>query len=176
MVLAIPAGALADLCPSLIAADRSFAQMVDVVGSATVRTQAFQLWTTQSSEELGWNWVSASVAPCFVEPLDTLCDMSHLLPAERWEPADGVKGVTYVCGVLDDREGESAEAATNRVRRNAVEYLTRDIAALWPAAATWGWTRSPSPWLDRRGTVQRAVLACEHGCVGALRAHALRVR
>lgn len=139
VVLAIPAGALADLCPSLVAADRSFAQMVEVVGSATVRTQAFQVWTTRSSADLGWTPGPASVAPCFVEPLDTFCDMSHLLHSERWEPADGVKGVTYVCGVLDDRDGETAEAATDRVRRNAVEYLTRDIGAFWPEAEPWGW-------------------------------------
>ncbi len=104
----------------------------------TVRTQAFQLWANRSSEELGWAHSENSVTGCFVEPLDTYCDMTHLIPRESWTPADDVKTIAYVCGVLEDREGEGAAAATARVRDNAIEFVERDLPVLWPAATSGG--------------------------------------
>ena len=79
MVLAIPVGALAPLCGELIERDERFRRGIE--SAATVRTQAFQLWLEKPSGELGWAHEENSVAGCYVEPLDTYCDMSHLIPA-----------------------------------------------------------------------------------------------
>jgi uncharacterized protein with NAD-binding domain and iron-sulfur cluster len=136
VVLAIPVGALAPICRELMARDERFRRAID--SAVTVRTQAFQLWLEKRSEELGWAHEENSVAGCYVEPLDTYCDMSHLIPRESWGDTPAVRGIAYFCGVLDDRAGESAVEARRRVRDNAVEFLNRDAGALWPAASMAG--------------------------------------
>jgi uncharacterized protein with NAD-binding domain and iron-sulfur cluster len=136
VVLAIPVGALEQIACELMKADRDFCQMVR--RSATVRTQAFQLWTRRPPAELGHPHGADSVAATFVEPLDTYCDMEQVLAAECWRPQDGVRGVSYVCGVLDDRD-ETPAQATERVKRNALEYVGRDIGHLWPALGDDPW-------------------------------------
>jgi uncharacterized protein with NAD-binding domain and iron-sulfur cluster len=136
VVLGIPVGALPDICGELMERSERFDRGVKT--GVTVRTQAFQLWAGRSSEELGWAHSENSVTGCFVEPLDTYCDMTHLIPRESWTPADDVKTIAYVCGVLEDREGEGAAAATARVRDNAIEFVERDLPVLWPEATSGG--------------------------------------
>ncbi len=136
VVLAIPVGGLAPLCGELIERDGRFRRGIET--AATVRTQAFQLWLEKDSGELGWAHEENSVAGCYVEPLDTYCDMSHLLPRESWGDDTRVRGIAYFCGVLDDRAGETAVDARRRVRANAVEFLHRDAGGLWPDASMSG--------------------------------------
>ncbi len=136
VVLGIPVGALPDICGELIARDERFKRGVE--SAVTVRTQAFQLWTNKDARELGWAFDENSVAGCYVEPLDTFCDMTHLLPRESWEQADGTKSIGYFCGVLEDRRGETHDQATNRAKRNAIEFVERDLAELWPKATSRG--------------------------------------
>ena len=136
VVLAIPVGALAPLCRELMDRDERFRRGID--SAVTVRTQAFQLWLEKHSEELGWAHEENSVAGCYVEPLDTYCDMSHLIPRESWGDTPAVRGIAYFCGVLDDRAGESAAEARRRVRDNAIEFMNRDAGALWPSAGMAG--------------------------------------
>jgi hypothetical protein len=131
VVLGIPVGALEPICGELMARDERFRRAVDT--AVTVQTQAFQVWATKPSAELGWRHRTNSVAGCYVEPLDTWCDMSHLIEREAWKPADGVKAIGYVCGVLP--EAEPAVAA-DTVRRNAVSFLEGDVGTLWPG---FGW-------------------------------------
>lgn len=149
VVLAIPVGALGGICADLMAANKEFREMVAVVGDATVRTQAFQVWTSKSTKELGWEHGGDSIASCFVEPLDTVCDMEHLIGVERWGCDDGVNGITYVCGVLDDRD-ETAEQATARVKQGAIDYLTHDAGEIWRATRPWDWNALADP-EDRSG-------------------------
>jgi hypothetical protein len=104
----------------------------------TVRTQAFQLWTDRDASQLGWEFDENSVAGCYVEPLDTFCDMTHLLPRESWLPTDGAKSIGYFCGVLDDRPGETHAQATDRAKQNAIEFVERDLTELWPDARKGG--------------------------------------
>jgi len=155
VVLGIPVGALPDICGELMARSERFDR--GVRSAVTVRTQAFQLWAVKTSEELGWTHSENSVAGCYVEPLDTYCDMTHLLPRESWTPADGVKTIAYVCGVLDDRPGEDAAAATKRVRENAIDFVEGDLPVLWPGARGRG--RARFDWnvlQDREGRSGRA--------------------
>jgi uncharacterized protein with NAD-binding domain and iron-sulfur cluster len=132
VVLGIPVGAHREVCGELMQANDRFRAMVE--GSATVRTQAFQLWLRHGSEELGWEHGTDSVAGSYVEPLDTYCDMSDLLEAEDWAEDDGVQSIAYLCGVLDDEHGAPGQEATDRAKQNALEFLRGDAGPLWPGA------------------------------------------
>lgn len=142
VVLAIPVGALKPICGELIEEDKPFREMVKC--SATVATQAFQLWTRYTAEDLGYPHRSGVVASSYVEPLDTYCDMGHLLEAECWGKGDDVRGLVYFCGVLSD--AEAAEPRADDVAKaNALRYLTDDIGRLWPRALVKG-PGSPLLW------------------------------
>jgi uncharacterized protein with NAD-binding domain and iron-sulfur cluster len=130
VVLGIPVGALPRLCAKIAKRHTRFQRMLD--SAVTVRTQAFQLWLSKTTPELGWAHGTDSVVGCYVEPLDTWCDMSHLIPREGWSKADGVHGIAYFCGVLDERKGESQAAASARAKDNARAFLEGDIGTLWP--------------------------------------------
>jgi len=131
VVLAIPVGALGLSCGPLMERDPELRAMFE--GSATVQTQAFQLWTRRPHDQLGFRHPSDSVAATFVEPLDTYCDMGHLLSKEDWDPRDDVRGVAYVCGVLKHRD-ETADEASERVRQNALRYMREEVKHLWSNA------------------------------------------
>ncbi len=133
VVLGIPVGALPGICGELIAHDERFRRGIET--AATVQTQAFQLWARKDATELGWEHSENSVTGCYVEPLDTYCDMTHLLPREGWTAKDGVKTIGYFCGVLDEVAGETQAEANERVKANALEFVERDMGALWPGFA-----------------------------------------
>jgi uncharacterized protein with NAD-binding domain and iron-sulfur cluster len=135
VVLGIPVGALEPICIEIAERCAPFARMLDA--AVTVSTQAFQLWLTKTIAELGWPHSENAVVGCYVEPLDTWCDMTHLQEREAWPPAT-VNGLAYFCGVLEDVQGESNKQATERVEANAQAFLEGDIAPLWPRAVNKG--------------------------------------
>jgi len=143
VVLGISVAALPPICGELIAAHEPFGRMIE--SSATVQTQAFQLWLSEPGDALGWAHDLNSVAGCYVEPMDTYCDMSHLLAREEWEEADGVRGIAYFCGVIDDRAGETAAETTARAKQSALEFLSSQAGTLWPNAVAAG-NGSPLRW------------------------------
>jgi uncharacterized protein with NAD-binding domain and iron-sulfur cluster len=133
VVLAIPVGALDDICPELAHADRRFKQMLD--GAHTVRTKALQVWLTRPLDQLrGATGVEQLDPPAtgYAEPFDTYCDMSHLLDAEGYDSNDRPQAVAYFCSVLPD-EIERSEPDTV-VRAAAREYLEQHARVLWPGA------------------------------------------
>jgi uncharacterized protein with NAD-binding domain and iron-sulfur cluster len=136
VVLGVPVGALRPLCDELIEHDARFREMVEA--GATVRTQAFQLWVSEPAAALGWRHSVDSVAGSYVEPLDTYCEMSHLLAAEGWPEEDGVRSVAYFCGVLEEDSGETYEEATERVREHALEFLRGEMGPIWPRGVSAG--------------------------------------
>jgi flavin-dependent amine oxidoreductase len=89
--------------------------------------------------------------------------MSHLIPRESWTDREGVRGIAYFCGVLPESRGEAAPGAapeaaaetpseaTERAKSNAIEFLERDLHALWPAAggasasASFDWSLLAAP-------------------------------
>lgn len=132
VVLAIPVGELPEICVELREASPRFARMLD--SAHTVMTQAFQLWLNRDARELGFPYPVGSLASCYVEPLDTYCDMNQLLDRETWTPADDVRQIAYFCGVLP-HDGLTTQAqADERARASAVAYLDRDVHAIWPAS------------------------------------------
>jgi uncharacterized protein with NAD-binding domain and iron-sulfur cluster len=136
VVLGIPVGALSQICGELIERDPRFRRAVET--AATVQTQAFQLWSHKPAAELGWAHDENSVAGCYVEPLDTYCDMSHLVSRESWQGPKGARTIGYVCGVIDDRPGETPDQTVTRARRDAIEFVERDLPTLWPRAQRGG--------------------------------------
>lgn len=136
VVLGVGLGAVPHVCRELVARDPRWRAMVDNV--KTVATQAFQVWLSADMESLGWSGPAPAVSG-FVEPFDTWADMRHLLPREQWPVPP--RALAYFCNVLPDEPACSdADPAYplrqyERVRENAVRFLDRDVAQLWPRAA-----------------------------------------
>ncbi|WP_146661460.1 FAD-dependent oxidoreductase [Enhygromyxa salina] len=110
----------------------------------TAATQAFQLWMNEDMAQLGWPHPQINLSG-FVEPFDTWADMRHLIPREGWQ--QDVRSIAYFVSVLPDTA--SAGAASDQVRRNAIDFLNLDIGALWPNA------------IAAPGQFRWEVLACE---------------
>ncbi|HEY2162156.1 MAG TPA: FAD-dependent oxidoreductase, partial [Solirubrobacteraceae bacterium] len=152
VVLAIPVGALGDVCEELADTNPRFRQMLE--GAETVQTKACQVWLTRPIDELrarpGGNRLDPP-STAHAEPFDTYCDMSHLLPVEGYGGDDGPKAVAYFCSVLPD--AVAGAGAQEVVRAGALRYLEREAAAIWPGALDHGafdWSVVFDP-LDRRG-------------------------
>jgi uncharacterized protein with NAD-binding domain and iron-sulfur cluster len=138
VVLGISLGALAEICPQLVAAQPAWRAMVE--GIPTVQTQAAQLWLTETKDELGWTG-PVTVLTSYAEPLSTWADMSHLLPMEDWPVGDGPKSLAYLCGTMkgppvppppDDRG--FPERSLDATRAATMTWLGNDVAPIWPKA------------------------------------------
>ena len=138
VVLGVSVAALSDVAKELIEHAPQWREMVQRV--RTVPTQAFQLWMSESTAELGWPHPPANLSG-FVEPFDTWAEMSHLIPEETWK--ESVRSVAYFCSVLPDAMPEQVTAEFHqeqrrRVRDNAVRFLETSIGSLWPQAVREG--------------------------------------
>lgn len=153
VILGISVEAVKSICREMANDDKNprFKQMLD--SSATVQTQAFQLWMNQGlATGLKWKFDANSVAGTYVEPLDTYCDMSHLIPRENWHPEYHLSSIAYFCGVLEEKDGKGKEkqtqaAADREVRKSAIKYLNENAHGIWPAATrgafNWDWLIDP---------------------------------
>jgi uncharacterized protein with NAD-binding domain and iron-sulfur cluster len=130
VVLGIPVGALPPICQELAAANEDFRKMLD--NSHTVMTQAFQVWVTHDAAKLGFPFPNGTLTSCYVEPVDTYCDMSQTLECEPWPSADDVGMVAYFCGVLPETAIDSQAQGDERVRSAAIEFLKTHVLELWP--------------------------------------------
>ncbi|WP_164017473.1 FAD-dependent oxidoreductase [Pyxidicoccus trucidator] len=135
VVLAVGGGAVRHACRDLVEADSRWRDMVEHV--KTVPTQAVQLWLSASMRELGWHEAPINLSG-FITPFDTWADMTALAPEEGW--ARPPQAIAYFCSALPDvPEAEQERPAFpdeqhERVRRNAVRFLRRDLCHLWPRA------------------------------------------
>ena len=135
VLLAVGGGAVRHVCEELVARDTRWREMVEHV--KTVPTQAFQVWMSASMRELGWHEDFINLSG-FVKPFDTWADMTHLAGEESWpEPP---RSIAYFCSVLPDAPEEEQRRPAfptdqyERVRRNSVRFLSRDVVHLWPQA------------------------------------------
>jgi len=135
VILAVGGGAVPFLCKELVERDARWRAMVERV--KTVPTQACQLWLNTGMKELGWHEGPVNLC-AFVKPFDTWADMSHLATEESWPRPPGA--IAYFCSVLPDVPEEERvrpafpEEQHERVRRNSVGFLEKDLAHLWPRA------------------------------------------
>jgi uncharacterized protein with NAD-binding domain and iron-sulfur cluster len=118
-------------------------------GVSTVVTQAAQLWLDRTPTELGQGWESNSLMSMFVEPIDTYCDMSHLLAGERWPARMDVRHIAYFCGVIPHGEVRDPAAAQAAVEQHTRGFLERHARRFWPDVATrredFDWDRLVAP-------------------------------
>jgi uncharacterized protein with NAD-binding domain and iron-sulfur cluster len=133
VVLAVPPEMLKYAAPKLTAKPR-WAEMLD--NSASVATLATQLWVSAPNDKFGALDPNAPLT-CFAEPLDTWCDMSHLLPRENWDAADAPKAIAYFCGALNvpllgPQDPDPGAALLAQVTAATGAWLDANIAAIWP--------------------------------------------
>ncbi len=133
VVFGLPISCIEKIAPDLPA--RSERWRAATAALETVPTQAVQLWLSKPATEL-CDTDPGIVAGGFVEPFDTWADMHHLVSQER---VDGSVTVAYFCNVLADspapprgRADDWLAAQQEHVRQQALRFLSRDIASLWP--------------------------------------------
>ena len=134
VVLGISIGGLKPICADL-GGERNtkFQAMLDNL--TTVGTRAVQVWSGKSTTDLGWCPKVSSISTSYAEPLDTYCDMSHLIPSEAFPPSE-VNSIGYFCGPLEDSGNHATDLA-------AVTGSTR--LPLRPRSTSCGRRRSTGP-------------------------------
>ncbi|HVZ36328.1 MAG TPA: FAD-dependent oxidoreductase, partial [Polyangiaceae bacterium] len=157
VVLAVGLGALPELCTELVRSSPRWKTMLETCKS--VSTQAFQLWMNVDMPQLGWAQQQINISG-FVEPFDTWADMRQLIPEESFQPPP--RSIAYFCSVLPDPPAGTDIAGPDypghrysEVRANAVTFLERHVAKLWPYA------------LDDAGRFRWDVLCDPSGAEGA---------
>ncbi len=165
VLLAISVAALPPICREILADREANPRFYDMLAhSHTCMTQAFQVWSHKTREELGWTHYR-SVASAYVEPLDTYCDMSGLVPRETWTPDDDTKSLAFFCGMLEDEPGDNDQITHARAVQGATDYLTKYIVRQWPGAA-----------IEGTGEFNWDVLVDRSGAVGVARLQSQFVR
>jgi uncharacterized protein with NAD-binding domain and iron-sulfur cluster len=130
-ILATSLGMVPHICPELLADSPRWQQMVSNV--PTVATQAVQLWLRHTDADLGMTHGSPTISG-FMSPFQTYASMGHLLEHEEWPENSRPRAVAYLCSPLADDVARQPGEAAAAVRRNAVEFLERRGAAIWPRA------------------------------------------
>lgn len=138
-ILGVGLGAIPHVARELVVRDRRWRDLVGHV--KTVATQAFQIWMREDMAALGWRRPQTAVS-AFCHPFDTWADMRHLIPEESWPLRP--RAIAYFCSALPDAGADGAPAdpsapdypakRRNEVRRNAIDFLNREVAHLWPGA------------------------------------------
>ncbi len=127
VVLATPPEALKATTRAL--RDPRWTRMLDQ--SASVATQAYQLWLDASTHDLGGS--AHGLLSAYAPPFSTWADMSHLLEVEAWSGTGAPGSVHYVCGPLPD-EAAKRETSAAHVEDTMRTWLGEAIAALFPHA------------------------------------------
>lgn len=140
VVLGVGLGALPSLCAELLADPNNPRMAAMVRAVKTTQTASAQLWFTPTLQASGWHLPPPVLIP-YADPLDTWCDMSHLLPRETLPPR-AVGSVAYLTAAMPDDEPvprSRAEAVgycqrqTARVHARTEQFLRESGAHLWPA-------------------------------------------
>lgn len=128
VILATSIGMIPHVCPTLVEQVPAWRAMVESV--TTVATQALQVWTNQSTDQLGWEHAGSTVAG-YPSPFDTYADMSHLIPVE--DTGDGTESIAYFCAALPDSQASDPDPRAI-VRANAADFLETRSHHIWPEA------------------------------------------
>jgi uncharacterized protein with NAD-binding domain and iron-sulfur cluster len=138
VVCALSLAALPAVAGALI--ERSPAWAAAVAKVETVRTQALQLWLTETSAQLGFPVAGHPIVTWLYDrtsPLNVWGDFSELLPIEHWgEPKPA--SLSYFCSTMPDYGENPFEpfpdqaAADARVRADAEELIERGLLPVLP--------------------------------------------
>ena len=132
VVVAVGLGAIPYVCRELIDSNQRWRDMV--THCKTTATQAFQIWMREDVEALGWPHSQVTLT-AFTDPFDTWADMRHLIPEERWPTSP--RAIAYFCAALPETQVDPARS-DEIVKRNAIEFLNREVTQLWPRAGSIG--------------------------------------
>ena len=162
VLLGIPVGTFPFIARDLIDRLPAWKRMVEGEGEhaavATTPTLGVQLWLTKTAEQLGWvipSWAQAAerqwgkpiglstLLGGYVQALDTIADMSHLLPVEAWPAGSEPASVQYLCGPWKEPPGphpftDHAYPRQERERLIAegIAWLNANAAYVWPNGST----------------------------------------
>lgn len=132
-ILGVGIGAVPHVARELVEREVRWQAMVRHVKS--VPTQAFQVWLSAGTRELGWPHGTANLSG-FVEPFDTWADMTHLVAEESFPRPP--RSIAYFCSVLPDRpetgDVDTVRARHQEVKRNAIAFLNDEVGEIWPGA------------------------------------------
>lgn len=136
VILGVSLGAIPHVCKQILARDKHWQDMVTNV--KTVATQAVQVWLNENADELGWQGPPYIISG-YRKPLDTWCDMAHVIPEENWSVQP--KTAFYFCGVLPEEPTAQqtanqayADQKKQEVYGNALKLLSDHGKPLWPKA------------------------------------------
>ena len=148
VLLGIPVACLPYACPSLLTAeaarpDPPSPSFHDQAQIDVVQTIALQIWLKPDLAGVGWPRPSPLLS-LFLDPLNTWCDMSHLLVRESWGNDLRPKSVAYFCGALEHRfpfpgplelaKASQLQGRINvQIRDAALDLLEKKVAQLWPS-------------------------------------------
>jgi uncharacterized protein with NAD-binding domain and iron-sulfur cluster len=134
VVLAVGLGAIPYVGSELVEHDPRWHAMI--THCRTTATQAFQIWMNQEIEDLAAVGIQTTLTG-FVQPFETCADMRQMIGQENWTITP--RSAAYFCGVLPDEQLpadpddiEFLQKARQQVRRNAVRFLSSELAHLWP--------------------------------------------
>jgi uncharacterized protein with NAD-binding domain and iron-sulfur cluster len=137
VVLGVGLGAVPEVCSEIVARNPRWRRMVEEVKTNAI--QSFQIWLSESLEDLGWN-SRHTIGTGFRKGFEGWADMSHTIPEEAWPENPG--SVLYFCGPMPDAgppapdEGAAyVRQRAEEARRNAVSRLRETARYLWPRAA-----------------------------------------
>lgn len=141
VILGISVGALHSICAEL--SDR-LPQWRAMLGSAaTIPAAGIQIWSSKSTDELGWLRVRPDLLTAHAQPFATWADMSFLLALEDRD--ESIRHLSYLCGPIDRRDpgpvvagGDFARAEHERVSEILHGWLGSNIGAILPTAAVDG--------------------------------------
>lgn len=162
VLLGIPVGAIPYVAPQLVDRYPAWKQLVHGEGAsaavATTPTLGVQLWLSKTAEELGWvipewalqverEWGSplglSTLLGGYEQSLDTIADMSHLLPVEQWPAGSDPKSVQYVTGPWKEASGDHPftdhaypKAARDRLFAAGLAWFAKHSAYVWPKGAS----------------------------------------
>lgn len=135
VVFGLSLGTVPYVAKRLVETSQAWQDMVEHV--KTTATQAMQVWSRRSAEELGW--FADVVVGGYDAPYDTFSDMPEL----RFQEDADAATVLYLCAVLpdppDDEPYPKDQAAwvkrrVDDVEARAEEFFERRAVGLWPGA------------------------------------------
>lgn len=143
LLFTLSIGAVPYVCRELIDANPAWDTMVKAL--PTVRTQAFQIWLSETYTDLGWKLPlsghDTALADTYMRPFDGHCEMRHILKWENWPATDTPKSLWYFCDELpDDPHPAPFSDHTypgrigDQVKADAIAYLEKAIGGLMPKA------------------------------------------
>jgi len=138
VVLGISLAALPWVAAELLSQSGAWTDAVTKI--KTVRTQALQLWLSQSTRALGFGATGHPIVTWLFDewsPLNVWGEYSELLPMEGWPVVGGPQSLDYFCSTMPDGTDPPEPfpdqvAADALVRQNALEMLDQGLGQLLP--------------------------------------------